>query len=124
VVQNQTFARPMVSLTQTLPPVNRVVITGPPRIFVGTIVTIKGVSDVVLTPQIDPARLSPTNVTAAVRPPMLTIRETQGQGFREIDDEFREATLFAEFRHHHGLLDQRNVRAAIGKACGVADLGR
>ena len=56
VVQNQTFARPMVSLTQTLPPVDRVVITGPPRIFVGTIVTIKGVSDAVLTPQIDPAR--------------------------------------------------------------------
>ena len=87
VVQNQTFARPMVKLTQTLPPVDRVVITGPPRIFVGRMVTIKSVSDAALTPQIDPARIStPANVSAAVRPPVLTIHETQGPGFRAIDD--------------------------------------
>ncbi|MEP7304356.1 MAG: hypothetical protein ABJA98_02450 [Acidobacteriota bacterium] len=99
VVQNQTFARPMVSLTQTLPPVNRVVITGPPRIFVGTIVTIKGVSDAVLTPQIDPARLSSTSISAAVRPAQLRIQETQNPGFLAIDDGgVREPTLMAEFR--------------------------
>ena len=62
VVQNQTFARPMVKLTQTLPPVDRVVITGPPRIFVGRMVTIKSVSDAALTPQIDPAKLTPANI--------------------------------------------------------------
>jgi hypothetical protein len=98
VVQNQTVARPMVKLTQTLPPVGRIVITAPPRIFVGRMVTIKSVSDAALTPQIDSVRLSPTTINTAVRPPVLTFHETQGQTFRAIDEEFREPPPVAEFR--------------------------
>ncbi|MDF0673275.1 MAG: hypothetical protein P0120_02875 [Nitrospira sp.] len=99
VVQNQTFARPMVKLLQTLPPVNRVVMTPPPRIFVGRMATIKSVSDVANTPHIDQARLVPANFNSTVRPPVLTIRETQGEGFRAVDDGgLREPTLMAEFR--------------------------
>ena len=85
----------MVKLTQTLPPVNRVVITNPPRIFVGRIVTIKGVSDAALTPQVDQAKLSSTNLSTFVRPPILTIRETQGQQFQWLDEEFQEVLLMA-----------------------------
>src|SRR5688572_19918911 len=80
VVQKQTLARPMVKLTQTLPPVDRIVITVPPRIFVARMATIKSVSDVALTPQIDSARLTSTTISTATRPPVLTIHETQGQG--------------------------------------------
>ena len=118
VVQNQTFARPMVKLTQTLPPVDRVVITGPPRIFVARMVTIKSVSDAALTPQIDSARLTSTSISTAVRPPVLTIHETQGPGFRAIDDEFREATLMAEFRAAASAHLSKLVRlGSIGKIC-------
>jgi hypothetical protein len=98
VVQNQTLARPMVKLTQTLPPVDRIVITSPPRIVVARMVTIKSVSDVALTPQFDSARLTSTTISTSVRPPVLTIHETQGREFRADDEEFRETTLFAEFR--------------------------
>ena len=98
VVQNQTFARPMVKLTQTLPPVDRIVITRPPRILVARMATIKSVSDVAVTPQIDSARLTPASFNATVRPPVLTIHETQGEGFRAIDDGSSEPTLMAEFR--------------------------
>ena len=44
VVQNQTLARPMVKLTQTLPPVDRIVIAGPARIVCRRMVTMKSVS--------------------------------------------------------------------------------
>lgn len=99
VVQNQTFARPMVKLLQTLPPVNRVVMTVPPRVFVGRMATIKSVSDVANTPQIDQTRLVPTNFTSIVRPPVLTIRGPEGDLFRAVDDGgWREPTLMAEFR--------------------------
>ena len=99
VVQNQTLARPMVKLTQTLPPVDRIVITGPARRVVGQMVTIKSVSDVAATPQIDSVRLSPTTVSAAVRPARLIIHETQSPGFLAIDDGGTvEPPLIAEFR--------------------------
>lgn len=98
VVQSQTRARPMVRLTQTLPPVSRVVVTGPPRIFVGRMATIRSVSEAALTPQIDPGRLTSTNLQTTVRPPALTIRETQGQAFQWLDEEFQEPMLMAEFR--------------------------
>jgi len=117
VVQNQTFARPMVMLTQTLPPVDRVVITGPPRIFVGTIVTIKGVSDAVLTPQIDQSRISSASISAAVRPAQLRIQETQNPGFLAIDDGgVREPTLMAEFR--------AAAAANLSKLVRVGSIGR
>jgi len=117
IVQNQTLARPMVALTQTLPPVGRVVVTGPPRIFVGTIVTIKGVSDAVLTPQIDPARLSATSISTAVRPPRLRIQEAQNPGFQALDDGSSvEPTLMAEFRAAATAHLSRLVRVgSIGK---------
>jgi hypothetical protein len=117
VVQNQTFARPMVKLTQTLPPVDRVVITGPPRIFVGRIVTIKSVSDAALTPQFDPAKLTPANIADRnFRPPVLTIRETQGRSFQSFDDEFSEVTLTAEFRAAAGAHLTKLVRlGSIGR---------
>ena len=99
VVQNQTLARPMVKLTQTLPPVDRIVITGPARRVVGQMVTIKSVSDVAATPQIDSVRLSPTTVSGAVRPARLLIHETQSPGFLAIDDGGAvEHPLIAEFR--------------------------
>ena len=99
VVQNQTLARPMVKLLQTLPPVNRVVVTVPPRIFVGRMATIRSISDAANTPHIDQARLAAANFNATVRPPVLTIHETQGQGFRAIDDGGRrEPRLTSEFR--------------------------
>ena len=116
VVQNQTLARPMVKLTQTLPPVTRIVITRPPRILVAQMVTIKSVSDVAQTPQFDSVRLTSPTINTAVRPPVLTIHETQGPGFREIDDEFREATLFAEFRAAAAAhLSKLVRRGSIGK---------
>jgi hypothetical protein len=117
VVQNQTFARPMVKLTQTLPPVDRVVITSPPRIFVGRIVTIKSVSDAALTPQFDPAKLTPANIADRnFRPPVLTIRETQGPSFQSFDDEFSEVTLTAEFRAAAGAHLTKLVRlGSIGR---------
>jgi len=118
VVQNQTFARPMVKLTQTLPPVDRVVITGPPRIFVGRIVTIKSVSDAALTPQFDPAKLTPANIANTnFRPPVLTIRETQGRSFQSFDDEFSEVTLTREFRAAAGAHLTKLVRlGSIGRS--------
>jgi hypothetical protein len=117
VVQNQTFARPMVKLTQTLPPVDRIVVTGPPRIFVGRIVTIKSVSDAALTPQFDPAKLTPANIANInFRPPVLTIRETQGRSFQSFDDEFSEVTLTKEFRAAAGAHLTKLVRlGSIGK---------
>ena len=117
VVQNQTLARPMVKLTQTLPPVDRVVITGPPRIFVGRMVTIKSVSDAALTPQFDPAKLTPANIANTnFRPPVLTIRETQGRSFQSFDDEFSEVTLTAEFRAAAGAHLTKLVRlGSIGR---------
>jgi hypothetical protein len=111
VVQNQTFARPMVKLTQTLPPVDRIVVTRPPRIFVGQMVTIKSVSDAALTPQFDPAKLTPANIgNTNFRPPVLTIRETQGPSFQSFDDEFSEVTLTREFRAAAGEHLTRLVR--------------
>lgn len=99
VVQNQTVARPMMKLLTTLPPVDRVVITPPSRIFVGRMATIKSVSEVANTPHIDQTRLAPTNFNPAVRPPVLTIRGPQGDIFRAVDDGGRrEPTLMAEFR--------------------------
>lgn len=98
VVQNQTFARPMVKLTQALPPVNRVVVSGPPRIFVGRIVTIQSVSEAALTPQVDSAKLTAANVTAAFRPSSFMVRETQGDRFQSVDEEFQDPLLIAEFR--------------------------
>jgi hypothetical protein len=116
VVQNQTFARPMVKLTQALPPVDRVVVQVPPRNFVGRMVTIKSVSDAAATPQFDSARLTSTTISAAARPPVLTIHETQGQGFQERGNESREATLFAEFRQAASAHLSKVVRVgAIGK---------
>jgi hypothetical protein len=116
VVQSQTFARPMVKLTQTLPPVDRLVNTGPPRIFVGRIVTIRSVSDAALTSQIDPVRLSAASIRTTARPPVLTIRETQGQAFQSLDEEFREPTLVAEFREAAATHLTRTVRVgSIGK---------
>lgn len=126
IVQTQIVARPMMKLFQSLPPVNRIVIIPPPRIFVGRMATIKSVSDAAGTPHIDQTRLVPSNFTSTVpppiftppvqpsvlrseikplvftptvRPPVLTIHETQGQSFRAVDDGGpREPTLMTEFR--------------------------
>lgn len=126
IVHTQIVARPMVKLLQTLPPVNRVVITLPPRIFVGRMATIKSVSDVANTPQIDQARLVATSFNVTVRPPALTIHETQGQGFRAVDEGgSREPTLTSEFRQAAATHLSKLVRVgATGKTVfRVPDLG-
>jgi hypothetical protein len=120
VVQNQTLARPMVKLLQTLPPVNRVVITVPPRIFVGRMATIRSISDAANTPHIDQARLAAANFNATVRPPVLTIHETQGQGFRAIDDGGRRAQIDIGTRQAAvAHLSKLRGSASPSKSCSV-----
>ena len=105
VLQTQTQARPMVKLLGTLPDVIRVVPIRPTRVVVGTMVTIKKVSDSAGTPQIDhtkllPVSIPPTPIPRGRRPQVFEIRETQGQSQRSIDNNFStiEPRLLGEFR--------------------------
>jgi hypothetical protein len=105
VLQMQVQARPMVKLMNALPDVIRKIPPRPTRIPVGTMVTIKKVSDNAGTPQIDQAKVVPAGIPATPiprgqRPQFFEIKETQGQSRRSIDNNFSapEPRLIAEFR--------------------------
>ena len=79
VLLTQTRARPMVKLLQTLPDVDRIVAQRPPRISVGTMVTIKNVSDRAGMPAVGSTAISGITIGEAPFPTFLQVRETQGR---------------------------------------------
>ena len=79
VLLTQTQARPLVKLLQTLPDVDRIVAQRPPRVAVGTMVTIKNVSDRAGMPTVGSTAISGITIGEAPFPTFLQVRETQGR---------------------------------------------